>query len=228
MGQWANLDVAGRIDAGEFRRGALNLLLDCAGAKPGESLLILAEDPELGFYGPGLAEAVAEEARTLGLDVDLRMIGFSPDADELPPDLVPAVEAADHTLFLARLGDQLRFRAMPAGSRPIVSYALDRETFASPFAAAPYGAFVALKKAFDQLFAMGDRSESPARWARMSKATSRRPKPPPRRLRNRPMSRSSASPCRSSRRSTPKASAAASRSRICSAARARATTRPSA
>ncbi len=153
MGQWANLDVAGRIDAGEFRRGALNLLLDCAGAKPGERLLILAEDPELGFYGPGLAEAVAEEARALGLDVSLRMIGFSPDADELPPALVPAVEAADHTLFLARLGDQLRFRAMPAGSRPIVSYALDREAFASPFAAAPYGAFVALKKAFDQLFA---------------------------------------------------------------------------
>ncbi len=63
------------------------------------------------------------------------------------------VEGADHTLFLARLGDQLRFRAMPPGSRPIVSYALDREAFASPFGAAPYGAFVALKKTFDRLFA---------------------------------------------------------------------------
>ncbi len=40
-------------------------------------------------------------------------------------------------LFLARLGDQLRFRAMPPGSRPIVSYALDREAFASPTAARP-------------------------------------------------------------------------------------------
>jgi hypothetical protein len=153
MGQWANLDATGSIAAEDFRRSALNLLRDCAGARPGETLLILAEDPGLGFYGPGLAEAVAREAKGLGLDVSLRMIGFSSDADTLPPELVPVVQAADHTLFLARLGDQLRFRAMPEGSRPIVSYALDRESFASPFGSAPYGAFVALKKAFDRHFA---------------------------------------------------------------------------
>ncbi len=153
MGQWANHDTTGGVAAGDLRRSALNLLHNCAEAKPGESLLILAEDPSLGYYGPGLAEAVAQEAAAQGLKVTLHGIGFSPDADSLPPDLLAMVEAADHTLFLARLGDQLRFRAMPPGSRPIVSYALDREAFASPFGSAPYGAFVALKKAFDQLFA---------------------------------------------------------------------------
>ena len=136
-----------------LRRGALNLLSGCAGAKPGESLLIVAEEEGLGYYDDGLAPAIEREARAFGLDVALRRIPFSPAAEILPPDLAAAVRAAGHTLFLARLGDQLRFQAMPEGSRPIVSYALDRAALASPFAAAPYDAFVALKQAFDRLFA---------------------------------------------------------------------------
>ena len=56
-------------------------------------------------------------------------------------------------LFLARLGDQLRFQSMPPGARPIVSYALDTEMLASPFGTAPYQAFVALKAAIDTLLA---------------------------------------------------------------------------
>ena len=119
MGQRADHDVTGGGDAADLRRGALNLLLGCADARRGEKLLIVAEDPGLGFYGAGLAEAVAHEAEALGLVVTVRIIGFSPEADTLPPDLLSMVEAADHTLFLARLGDQLRFRAMPPGSRPI-------------------------------------------------------------------------------------------------------------
>jgi hypothetical protein len=141
------------IDAAELRRGAMNLFAGCAGARPGESLLILVEDPALGYYRAGLAEAVAEAADAFGLSVARRDIPFSPDADTLPPDLVPAVRASDHTLFLARLGDQLRFRAMPEGSRPIVSYVLDTAALASPFGVASYQAFVALKAAFDRLYA---------------------------------------------------------------------------
>jgi hypothetical protein len=141
------------IDAAGLRCGALNLLQGCAEARPGESLLILAEEAGLGYYGRGLAEAVADAAREFGLAVTLRHVPFLPAADTLPPDLVPAVQAVDHTLFLARLGDQLRFRAMPKGSRPIVSYALDREALASPFGTAPYAAFVALKTALDRLYA---------------------------------------------------------------------------
>ena len=137
----------------DLRRGALNLLQGCAGAVAGETLLILAEEDGLGYYDDGLGEAVAGAARALGLRVEIRRIPFLPAADALPPELARTVQAADHTLFLARLGDQLRFRAMPEGSRPIVSYALDREALASGFGATAYGAFVALKKALDRLFA---------------------------------------------------------------------------
>ncbi len=144
-------------DGDDLRRGALNLLTGCAGAKPGDSLLILHENATLGYYGPGLADAVSGAARDLGLTVSLREAPFAPDADTLAPEIAQAVRQVDHTLFLARLGDQLRFKAMPEGSRPIVSYALDCEALASAFGTAPYGAFVALKAALNATFARARR-----------------------------------------------------------------------
>lgn len=140
-------------DEDALREGARNLLLGCAGAKPGETLLILHESPAHGYFGPGLAEAVARAARDLGLLATLMETPFDPDACALDDAQAEAVSAHDHALFLARLGDQLRFRAMPPGSRPVVSYVLDRETLASPFATADYAAFAALKACFDRLFA---------------------------------------------------------------------------
>ncbi len=136
-----------------LRDGARNLLLGCAGARAGESLLILHEDPALGYFGEGLAEAVAGAASELGLRTTLMAAPFSPDAASLDADQTAAVAAHDHALFLARAGDQLRFRAMPPGSRPVVSYVLDRQMLASPFGRADYAAFVALKASFDALFA---------------------------------------------------------------------------
>jgi len=57
----------------------------------------------------------------------------------------------DHAMHpLARLGDQLRFKAMPAGSRPIVSYVLDETALASPFGTADHRAMVALSAAIDR------------------------------------------------------------------------------
>lgn len=140
-----------RSDA--LERGALNLLLGCAEAKAGESLLILHEDPTLGYFGPGLADAIAEAGKVLGLDVRLSAVSFDELADTLPVELAAEMTRADHTLFLARLGDQLRFREMPAGAKPIVSYVLDQPALASAFGSAPHAALVALKGAFNQLFA---------------------------------------------------------------------------
>jgi hypothetical protein len=136
-----------------LRDGALNLLHGCAGAKRGETLLILREDPVLGYFGEGLAEMIADHARDLGLIVKTRQVPFSADVETLSPDLAAEVGGSDHTLFLARLGDQLRFRDMPAGTKPVVSYILDLDALASPFGSAPCEAFADLKTAFNRLFA---------------------------------------------------------------------------
>ncbi len=140
-------------DEEALRQGALNLLLGCAGARAGETLLILEEDAALGYYGADLAHVIAKVAQSIGVRTSVLDVPFSEAADMLTPELERAIRGADHTLFLARLGDQLRFRAMPPGARPIVSYVLDTAALASPFGSASYAGFVALKQAFHELFA---------------------------------------------------------------------------
>ena len=135
--------------AAAMRDGVRNLLAGCAGAAPGARLLILHEDDGLGYYGPGLAAAVAQAARALGHPVDLCDIGFAPQAGDLPAPVLARMAAADHVLYLARLGDQMRFRPLPQGAKSIVSYAVTPGAMASPFATVPHAAMVALKSAIN-------------------------------------------------------------------------------
>lgn len=139
------------VDREAFERGAMNLLAGCAGAEPGETLLIIREPPHSGYYSDDLPEAFAAAAGKAGLRVSIVEEPFSAVADTLTPALERRVQSCDITLFFARLGDQLRFRALPEGKRVIVSYALDEQAFASPFGTAPHTAFLALKSAFNRL-----------------------------------------------------------------------------
>jgi hypothetical protein len=129
-----------------------NMLFACAGARPGDRLLILREDPAHGYYGRGLATEIATTAEDLGLAVNVVDVPVYAEIGALPAELEPAFREADHALFLARLGDQIRFLEAPGGARAIVSYVLDVDTLTSEFATAPYQAFVKLKHAFDGLF----------------------------------------------------------------------------
>jgi len=127
--------------------GARNMLENCAQARPGDHLLILEEDPALGFYAPGLAESVAYTAQAMGLSVTRLAVPFSPEGADLPDAVQTRMRAADHVLYLARLGDQNRFRPSPAAERSIICFALDEDALASPFATVPHGAMLALKTA---------------------------------------------------------------------------------
>lgn len=142
-----------QVDGADLRRGALNLLVGCVGARAGQSLLIVREPDGEDFFEPGLADFLTSEAAGLGLAVTVREEPFDPEATALPSSLAEATTGVDHTLFLARLGDQLRFQAMPPGSRATVSYVLDLEGLASCFGTAPYADFLALKRVFDALWA---------------------------------------------------------------------------
>ena len=127
--------------------GARNLLENCAGARVGDHLLILEEDPALGFYAAGLAESVAYTAQAMGLSVSREAVPFSATGADLPDPVQARMMAADHVLYLARLGDQTRFRPGPAADRSIICFALDQGMMASPFATVPHGAMLALKAA---------------------------------------------------------------------------------
>lgn len=129
------------------------MLQGCGGVAPGGRVVILHEPPGFGYYDPGLAPAVARTARKLGYAATLHDAGFSPDPPDLPPDLAAQMAAADATLFLARLGDQVRFRPGEGVDRAIVSYALDLDTLAAPFGTLDHGAMAVLRGAIDRALA---------------------------------------------------------------------------
>ncbi len=132
--------------------GAKNMLLNCASALPGERVLIAYEPSEYGYYDADAVPCVADAARDLGLNVDTLNVGFSPDNPRLTPELHGHFERADIVVFLARLGDQLRFSDMPQGKRIVVSFALDAGLFGSGFGTTHHGAMLALKYRITEAF----------------------------------------------------------------------------
>ncbi|MBE1285199.1 MAG: hypothetical protein GJ676_17945 [Rhodobacteraceae bacterium] len=137
-------------------RGARNLLANCAHAQAGERLLIAYEPPEYGYFDADAVDVVRTAARELNLFVDTIDVGFNPDKPHLTPALVEKFEQADIILFLARLGDQLRFSDMPDGKKIIVSFALTRELFGSGFSNGHHDAFLEIK---EQVNTVLDRAE---------------------------------------------------------------------
>lgn len=128
-----------------------NLAFGCAGARPGARFLILHEAP--GHYEAGLCAAVHQAALALGLRVECREIRFAPKPDDdLPAAVLAAMAGADHILYLARLGDQMRFRPLPHGGKSIVSYAVTRAAMTSAFGTLPHAAMLALKAAINAAF----------------------------------------------------------------------------
>ncbi len=135
--------------------GVRNLLVGCGGMTAGDGLLIIAE-PAGGYYDPELAAAVAAEAARLGVEATIRETPFNPVVTDPSPELAAAMDAVDRVLFLARLGDQLRFRPSMAGGRAIMCYALDRAMLSSPFGRIPHRAMTALKDVVNAAFAAAE------------------------------------------------------------------------
>ncbi|WP_162930102.1 hypothetical protein [Pseudophaeobacter sp. EL27] len=137
----------------DLRLGAENLLVNCGGLSAGDRLLVLQEDPGNSYYDKAIVEAVVTCARDMEIRTELRTIPFEPTGGPIPQSIINAMRQADRTLFLSRTGDQIRFDATMADTRPIMSYALDAEMLASGFGRAHYAGFVALKDAVNAMFA---------------------------------------------------------------------------
>lgn len=137
----------------DIEAGALNLLKNCAGTKTGDRLLVIHEPPALDYYDQGMVEMVADCGRAMGADVRVLEAPFDPDASRLPDDLEVEMKSADQTVFLARIGDQIRFSDIGRHHQVVVSYALSRALLGCRFGTADYDSFVALKDAIDAMLA---------------------------------------------------------------------------
>lgn len=124
LSQLGHLDLAA---------GADNLLLNCVAAQPGDRLLIVREDSRHGYYDCTVAAFVADRARVLGFAVE-EVEGGPPGTDrDLPADLMASMAKVDHTVFFARIGDQLRFDGLPGRCTKTMVYAYDAACLGSGF-----------------------------------------------------------------------------------------------
>lgn len=134
-----------------FDLAVTNLLSHCAGLRAGDSVLVVAEAAEFGYYDGITAQRVAEAAKARGIDATLIIVPFQEVIREINDHEAGLMAAATCTIFFARLGDQMRFRAMPVNVRAVVCYTLDMAAFCSAYGVAHYAAFEALKYAVDDM-----------------------------------------------------------------------------
>jgi hypothetical protein len=131
--------------AANLQAGIDNLFFNCMEAQAGESLAIIREQGGGDYYSTTLADVIAAHGRNRALDVRVIDLPFREDADELPAEISRAVNAIDHVLFLARIGDQVRFKDLGGAATKTMCYALDEAAFASAFCRADYRFFVRFK-----------------------------------------------------------------------------------
>jgi hypothetical protein len=138
----------------DITQSADNLLINCAELKAGHKLLILCEPSEWNFYDCSMSLDVAARAQALGVECKVIRIPFNSVVTG-PCDMVSAeMAAADCTIFMARMGDQLRFHSALKQRKSVVCYAPDRPMMASGFGVLDYNAFVDLRDVLnDAVFA---------------------------------------------------------------------------
>ena len=121
--------------------GALNLLQDCIGAQAGQTLLIVSEPPGGGCYDDEVSAVIAREARRLGVDTSVLQTRTATGPDDIPLVVSNAMQQVDHTLFLSRLGDQIRFRVTHGSGSKTVAYTRDLQYLGNEFALTPWRLF---------------------------------------------------------------------------------------
>lgn len=134
-------------------RGARNLLLQCAGLEPGDSLVIFHEDPELGWYDRAAPRAIAAAARAIGASVTLMQVDAPGRNESRAEAIETAMAEHDQTLYMARLGDQDRFAPSRTARPAVMCYATDAAALASPFGTFDHRAFIALNDAVNAVLA---------------------------------------------------------------------------
>jgi len=119
-------------------RGARNLLVDCVGVEAGQDILIVSEADD-DYFDPAVGQTVTSMARALGAEVRCIRSPLLKGPAAFPDALVTAMEQADHTIFLSRIGDQMRFRDLPGPGSKTMVYALDAGLLGGEFATTPHG-----------------------------------------------------------------------------------------
>lgn len=135
--------------------GAENLLLNCAGLRSGDSVLVVHEDPGLGWYDAAVVESIAEVARAVGIELQTLEVGAP--QNQRDARVIDAMAVHNCTLFLSRIGDQDRFAEPEPGKTIVMCYVRGEDMLASAFAGVSYDATQAIKQTLDVLLSRARR-----------------------------------------------------------------------
>jgi hypothetical protein len=136
--------------------GPENLIRNCLRMKPGETLLVVGEEGSWAHYDRALCGLVADAARSMGFTCEVAMAPWTATAADVPADLAGAIARADHTVFFARMADQLRFLGIEGGRSMVACYTLNPAALDDPFARVDHRLFQAMH---DLLLARIERAE---------------------------------------------------------------------
>ncbi len=129
--------------------GARNLLENCVDLRAGQILLLVEEDRHIDYFDNAVADIIAAQAREMGATVLTLTTPRADGPDDVPEALTAAMQHVDHTIFLNRIGDQMRFRSLPGAGTKTMVYTLDAETLASRAAGYDHGLMVRLVALFN-------------------------------------------------------------------------------
>ena len=133
----------------DLANGARNLLINCAGLKEGSTLLILRENPSLGWYDLEAPLAVASEAQKMNVHPTVLEVGAPGNLPD--PSVDEEIGNHDCIIFFARLGDQERFTDTMPGKTSVMCYARNAEMLASTYGQTDHRALVDLKNAVNDI-----------------------------------------------------------------------------
>ena len=87
-----------------LEKGAHNLLKNCANLSTDQKLIIISEDPSLGWYSSDITHYIKQAATEMGINSSILEVG-EPQNDS-KSKLTDIIEDFDCALFFARIGDQ--------------------------------------------------------------------------------------------------------------------------
>ncbi len=130
-------------------RGADNLIYSCMRKPAGNLVLLVCEDPSLGWYDEAAPDLVEQRLIMHGAQVTRMKVGLPNNGANSV--LVDAVQASDAVIFFARIGDQGRFKPRYASPRSVMSYALNIDMLASGYGTLDHQMMVIFKNAIDRI-----------------------------------------------------------------------------
>ena len=138
-------------------KAARNLLVNCAGLRRSDSLLIVRENESLGWYKNDISDFILKSANDMGIDAFLHEVG--PPEKSQNKEFYEKMNQYSCVIFFARLGDQNRFENKGFSSKRVMSYARNCESLASIFGTLDYNLNILIKDAIDQLIENSSRIE---------------------------------------------------------------------